>query len=69
MVHIYNRLPQKTIDKKTVSDFQRDLTFIARASCREGVQDWQSCFSVRLQSVFFMHVVLASDFVCGIVDP
>ena len=39
MVHIYNRLPQKTIDKKTVSDFQRDLTFITRASCREGVQD------------------------------
>ena len=44
MVQVYNRLPQMFIDIDNVSLFQRELTSVARAYCRNGNDRWKSLF-------------------------
>ena len=46
-VRIYNRLPQSTVDKLTVSAFQHDLTASARDECRKGHPKWIDLYRSR----------------------
>ena len=41
LVYLYNRLPQRIIDKATVSAFQSELTHIAKRRCTDGTEGWQ----------------------------
>jgi len=46
MVNIYNRLPQYVVDSASVSNFQKELTHIARHRCSNGLA-WKNTFSTR----------------------
>jgi len=47
MVDIYNALPQYIVDNATVSEFQSDLTQLAREKGEQGDAAWASTFSRR----------------------
>ena len=40
LVHVYNALPQRVVDCKEISDFQHELTEMARIKCRQGHDNW-----------------------------
>ena len=47
MVDIYNNLPQKIIDARSVSAFQHLLTDIAKERCRQQIPRWEFSFCRR----------------------
>ena len=47
MVTVYNRLPQYTVNAKSVHEFQKHLTRRARYQCSVGNVHWQHLFSRR----------------------
>jgi hypothetical protein len=47
MIDIYNNLPQKVVDARSVTAFQRELTERARERCRADDPFWLSMFSSR----------------------
>ena len=44
---VYNNLPQHVVDLKTIKDFQRYLTQVAKMRCQQGVEAWASSFCRR----------------------
>ena len=47
LVKVYNLLPQDIVDKRTVKDFQRGLTDMARKLCQADNVFWSTRFSPR----------------------
>ena len=47
MVDIYNNLPQKIVDARSVSAFQHLLTDIAKDRCRQQIPRWEFSFCRR----------------------
>ena len=46
-VGVFNELPHNGVECKTISEFQHELTVIAKRKCQQGVPDWRHCFSSR----------------------
>jgi len=44
---VYNNLPQHVVDLKTIKDFQRYLTQVAKMRCQQGIDAWASSFCRR----------------------
>ena len=47
MVDIYNNLPQKVVDAKSVASFQHLLTDMVKERCRQGIPQWELSFCRR----------------------
>ena len=45
LIGVYNELPQKLIDLKKVSLFQRELQDTAKELCKNNFPDWQSIYT------------------------
>ena len=56
LAEVWNLLPVHIVQQKTVEEFQRALTSLARSLCRAGNQLWHMRFSPRApHHVFLMH--------------
>ena len=47
MVHIYNLLPQATVDAPSVQEFQTKLTVMCRMKLEKGDRKWATWLSAR----------------------
>ena len=50
LIDVYNRLPQRIVDLKSVKDFQHELTDILRRSCNSLSDEWMHIFDPRVPS-------------------
>ena len=48
MVYVYNRLPQYVVNKTSVTEFQKELSIIARHRCQNDIDGWEQTFSCRV---------------------
>ena len=48
LVNVYNRLPAAVVATESIKLFQRSLTDIARAACREQKLSWHAIFPPRV---------------------
>ena len=56
LVYLYNSLPQRIIDKDSISTFQSELTFIAKRRCRAGTDGWQFSFNATYHASHFFTI-------------
>ena len=56
LVYLYNTLPQRIIDKDSISTFQSELTFIAKRRCRAGTDGWQFSFNATYHASHFFTI-------------
>ena len=56
LISLYIRLPQRIINKDTISTFQSELTFIAKRRCRDGTEGWQFSFNATYHASHFFTV-------------
>ena len=56
LVYLYNRLPQRIIDKNSVSMFQSELTSIAKRRCHDNIEGWQYSFNATYHASHFFEV-------------
>ena len=49
LIYAYNLLPQRVVDSKTVSAFQRQLQSATLRACQDGILDWKYLFQAGIR--------------------